>query len=85
MKYFNLRYLIPALILAVILGGVFTGCQAQPALAEQPTATVESYFTDPVEIIAEEIPPYTPCRDPYLKYELSEEGKQRQKQCGIEE
>lgn len=85
MKCFNPRYLISALILAVILGGVFTGCQAQPALAEQPTVTVESYFTDPVENIAEEIPPYTPCRDPYLKYELSEEGKQRKQKCGITE
>lgn len=81
MKYFNPRYLISAIILAVILGGVFTGCQAQPALAEQPTAKPETYFIEPE--IAEE-PPYNPCNDPYLQYERSVESQQRKTQCGVD-
>lgn len=72
----NLLYPIPALLLAIIIGGKFTGCQAEPAVAqpyEQPTVEAESYFIDPE--------PYDPCKDPLLKFELSEEGKQRYRKC----
>lgn len=82
MKAFKFRYFIPALLLAFALGCVFTGCQAQPAQAEQPIAKPETYFTEP-EIIEE--PSYNPCNDPYLQYEQSIESQQRKQQCGIKE
>lgn len=80
MKTFKFRYFIPALLLAFVLGCVFTACQAQPAQAEQPTAKPETYFTTP-EVA--EVPPYNPCKYPYL-LERSVESKQRKQQCGVD-
>lgn len=36
MKTFKFRYFIPTLLLAFVLGCVFTGCQAQPAKQNTP-------------------------------------------------
>lgn len=69
---------IASLMVAVIIGATFTGCQAEPAQAQFPTVTAESYFQHP-----EPPEPYDPCKDPLLKYERGEEGEQRKKKCGV--
>lgn len=78
MRTFNPFALLFAIAFAFVIGGSFVGCQPQPANAEVPeqlTASAESYFIDPE--------PYDPCKDPLQKFELSEEGKQRRQQCGV--
>lgn len=67
-----LLYTLIALGLCVLLGSTFTQAKSTSQVEQQPTATPESYFIEP---------PYNPCKDPYLQYERSEEGKQRYQQC----
>lgn len=75
MTDFSLRHLLAALLLGAVLGGSITGCEPDsPALTNQPALDAEANF-------AYEPPPYDPCQDPFLKYEIGLEGRERQAKC----
>lgn len=75
MTDFSLRHLLAALLLGAVLGGSITGCEPdEQELAELPALEAEANF-------AYEPPPYDPCRDPFLKYEIGLEGRERQAKC----
>lgn len=61
-------------LVLLILVMALASCGAEPALAERPSLEVEVNF-------AYEPPPYDPCHDPLLKYEIGLEGRERQAKC----
>lgn len=59
----------------LLLGTTITQAKSTAQVEVQPIATPESYFEEP---------PYNPCKDDYLQFDRSEEGKQRRAKCEAE-
>lgn len=70
-----LIYTLIAIGFCLLLGTTITQAKSTAQVEVQPIATPESYFEEP---------PYNPCKDDYLQFDRSEEGKQRRAKCEAE-